>query len=135
VASEASAGSPEPQLGIFWHVPHQGSFIFIADSISLSEGESYGDCLTYPLGHHDVWEGWRRLGRAEFIQRQLPIAVITHEYEEFPRGRVVYETTNHQFIIYADRKILTAEKIDPIIERFNLAGRAWSLRTDLHYRT
>src|SRR5438045_3292981 len=80
----------EPRLGIFWLVDGK----LLIDSAPRGEGEQYGDHLTYPGSHIHVWERWRQVGKAP----------VESEYEEFPRGRVMYGTT---FALLADRHIET----------------------------
>ena len=49
---------PEPQVGIFWWV--KGKLVF--DATTLQEAEPYGDHLTHPRSHIDVWRTYRRTG-------------------------------------------------------------------------
>lgn len=101
----------------------------------LAQAEDYGDCLTYPRGHHEVWEEWRQLRVSGLDRKGLPRAIASHEYEEFPRGRIVYESRPRLFIIYADRKLFNPEIIGKIVERFALQDEIWTVRSDAHYRT
>jgi hypothetical protein len=84
----------EARLGIFWLVDGK----LLIDSAPLSECEQYGDHLNYPGSHIDVWEQWLRIGKVP----------APSEYEEFPRGRVIYSTrtSTRTFTILADRCIL-----------------------------
>ena len=68
-----------------------GPLLLVTDHTSLAEAERYGDFLTHLRGHHDVWKRWRRLGPAGLARRGLPAAIAWHEYEHFPRGRVVFD--------------------------------------------
>lgn len=81
-----------PKVGIFWLIADR----LILDASPLNEAEPYGDCLTHQKGHIDFWTEQQRLG-------ELPKEV---EYEEHPRGRVVFNTKTHRFMMYADRCIL-----------------------------
>jgi len=81
-----------PHLGIFWLVDGK----LIIDSSPLSEAERYGDHMNHPRGHVDVWPKFER-------SRRVPRG---SEYEEYPRGRVMFETTNESFTILADKCIL-----------------------------
>ena len=93
-------------VGIVWGVRYGGGPLRVAvDSTPLVAAEPYGDFLTHPRGHHEVWEGWRRLGPAGLARRGLPAAIVWHEYEHFPRGRVVFDTRSSRFTLYADRKL------------------------------
>lgn len=79
----------EPRLGIFWLLHGK----LLIDSVPLSECEQYGDHLNYPGSHIDVWERWRRLGKAP----------VESEYEEYARGRVMCQTKTNKFTLLADR--------------------------------
>ena len=51
---------PESHVGIFWLV--NGRLLF--DSTPLSKAERYGDHLTHPPSHIDVWTQYQRSGKA-----------------------------------------------------------------------
>jgi hypothetical protein len=107
----------------------------VIDSTPLSEAEIYGEFLTHPRGHYDVWENWRRLGPAGLASAGLPAAILWHEYEDFPRGRIVCHRETERFIIYADRRLQTAAFIRRIATAFALPPGRVDVRSDEHYRT
>lgn len=82
----------EPMVGIFWLMDTH----LIIDASPLTEAEPYGDCLTHRNSHIDYWTGQQRLGT---VPREV-------EYEENPRGRVVYNSKAQKFYFLADRCIL-----------------------------
>lgn len=125
----------EPSVGIFWGVPDGGRTVLVTDRTPLAQAESYGDCLTHPPGHHDVWEAWRSLGATEFRRRGLPPIIVTHEYEAFPRGRVVYMRGPALFTLYADRHLQRPATIANLVRLFGLAGERHAVRSDAHYCT
>src|ERR1700751_3922451 len=88
-----SLSTEESRLGIFWMLP-QGKLI--VDSVSLDQAEAYGDSLTHPRGHVDHWEQLQKAG----------IVDPDTEYEDFPRGRVGYDTRAKNYLLYADRCIV-----------------------------
>lgn len=110
----------EPRVGIFWLIEGKP----LIDSTSLSEAEPYGDFLTYPLGHDKVWE-----------QRQgAGVVPADTEYEEFPRGRVTYNSKTQQFTFFADRCIFKDKAVvGRIMSDMNLPGNT-RIETDSHYR-
>ena len=75
----------EPLVGIFWVVSGK----LVIDSTPLGEAEPYGEHLTHPRSHYEVWEQWRLGGRVPGES----------EYEEFPRGRVTYNTKTQRFTL------------------------------------
>lgn len=130
-----SGMTPVPSVGIFWGVPEGGRTVLVTDRTPLSEAETYGDCLTHPRGHHEVWEAWRRLGATALRRRGLPPVIASHEYEVFPRGRVVFMRGHGLFTLYADRRLQRPETIAELVELFALAGQRHAMRSDAHYRT
>jgi hypothetical protein len=118
-------------VGIYWGIPNPDhSWSILTDKSSLAEAEPYGDFLTHPRGHYDVWSGWQKLGNTALSKQGIPQAV-----EEFPRGRIVYETKTGQFIIYADRRLQRTEVVADIATLFSLAPGTFAVRSDEHYRT
>jgi hypothetical protein len=126
---------PPPSVGIFWGVPDGDRTVLVIDRTSLAGAEAYGDCLTHPRGHHEVWEAWRKLGATMLRRRGLPPAIAGHEYEAFPRGRVVYMRGPALFTLYADWRLQRPEAIAELVRLFGLAGERHAVRSDAHYRT
>jgi hypothetical protein len=50
----------QPRVGIFWLVGGK----LVIDSLPLSEAEPYGDHLTYPRSHLEVWTLFQKKGTA-----------------------------------------------------------------------
>jgi hypothetical protein len=107
-------------VGIFWLV--HGKLLF--DSTLLSEAEPYGDHRDHPRSHIDVWEQFQRLGKAP----------RESEYEEFPRGRVIYDSASATFTLFADRCILERKDlIAQITKELHLPHKT-KFDIDPHYR-
>lgn len=125
----------KPSLGIFWAVtdPH-GQTHLLAHPCALADGEAYGDCVTSPAAHYDTWEAWRR-GRPKPPLPLLAPIIARDEYEDWPRGRIVYEPASDRFVIYADRQLLTPLWLAQIKARFRLPPERTAGRSDLHYRS
>ena len=83
--------------GIFWLVSGK----LVIDSTSLDQAESYGDHVTHPRSHIDVWTQFQRIGK------------VPHEseYEEFPRGRVMHHPASGEFTILADKCITDRKEL------------------------
>lgn len=127
--------NPVPHVGIFWKVPHEGAFVLVTDSVPLTEAEVYGDCLTHPRGHYEVWGTWQQLGSRELKRRGLPIAILQHEYEHFPRGRVVCDLNGARFTIYADAELQSADFITRVVQALHISTGGYDVHSDSHYRT
>jgi hypothetical protein len=120
---------PNSFVGIFWAVQEQGSpATLVEHRCSLIEAEPYGTMLTCGHAHYDVWEQWRKTsGRA---------AIAASEYEEWPRGRIVYDRENDRFILYADAQILRdAALITAIHDKFGLPMERTDRKRDGHYQS
>jgi len=124
----------EPSVGIFWGVRDGRKLNLVTDHTPLSQAEAYGDALTHPRGHSEVWDAWQRLGPAGAARLGLPAAVSCSEYDEHPRGRIVYDTITKTFILYADRRLQTSAFLVRIIAAFCLPVARTVVRSDSHYR-
>jgi hypothetical protein len=90
-----------PSVGIFWKIDE----VLLIDRSPLAQAELYADCLTHPDDHYELWEGWRGLGAQKLRTLGYPTIIMTTEYEDWPRGRVVYDIPHALFVIYADRRL------------------------------
>lgn len=125
-----------PRVGIFWGTSDErGRMVLITDCTMLDAAEPYGVFLTHPRGHYEVWEHWRSLGTGGLARRGLPAAIAWHEYEDWPRGRVVLDTERREYVVYADRRLQTQTWIAELIRVFRFASQRFVVRSDAHYRT
>ena len=134
--TEPATGGDASYVGIFWGV-RDGTAILrlVTDTTPLVDAESYGDFLTHPGGHYEVWEAWRRLGPAGLAARGLPRAIAWHEYEYFPRGRVVHHSPTARFTVYADRALQADSTMTRILTLFRLERAQCDIKSDAHYRS
>lgn len=88
--SRRDAGAP--QVGIFWVV--NGRPLTFGDPVT--EAEPWGEFRNYREDHIHLWKSLQRTG----------IVPWDSEYEDHPRGRVVYNTRTDSFMFFADRCIL-----------------------------
>ena len=112
--------SGEPRVGIFWMLNGEP----LIDYAPLSEAEPYGDHVTHPRGHAEVWEQYQLGG---VVPREM-------EYEEAPRGRVMYNTKTRRFTLLADRCILKRRDMVAKIKKEMHLPRNTETGTDSHYR-
>ena len=99
----------------------------------LTADEPYGDRLTAPAGHYELWTAWRR-GRPKPPVPELAPIIATDEYEDWPRGRIVFDIPTQRFVIYADRALLTAPYLGAICAHFQLPPPV-DAHPDPHYRS
>jgi hypothetical protein len=76
----------------------------------------------------------QRLGADEAARLGLHAAISCSEYDEHPRGRIVYDTITDMFILYADRRLQTSAFTARIIAAFCLPVARTVVRSDSHYR-
>ena len=121
------------KLGIFWVFRGQ----LLSRTVSLTEAERRGNRLDSPLAHVSVWPG---LVAAHRKSRPL-LSVL--EYDEVPRGRVIFDIRTKTFVVYMDASLFctTGSRTSPVPKvaealrtTFDLQGRAVRFATDPHYR-
>jgi len=129
----AIAQRERPHIGIFWLVqtPEAEPRLLTA-GCPLNQAEPYGNCLTYGPGHYETWAHWRR---DRTVDPTLRAVVRSYEYEDWPRGRIVFDRPRDLFIIYADHKLLTPARIARITTRFYLPQERTDLQSDFHYQS
>jgi hypothetical protein len=54
------------------------------------------------------------------VEPALRAIVRSYEYEDWPRGRIVFDRARDLFVLYADRKLLTPATIARIATQFHL---------------
>jgi hypothetical protein len=86
----------------------------------------------YGLGHYETWDHWRRDRTVDPALRAL---VRSYEYEDWPRGRIVFDRSRNLFILYADRKLLTPAMTARIETQFHLPEERTEIQSDLHYKS
>jgi hypothetical protein len=127
--------SSEPHVGIFWQVHDAaGNPHLVFDAEPLATAEPYGDFLTHPRGHHDVWALWRRRGSRFLAARHWPLTILTTEYDAHPRGRVVLHIPANAFWLYADRRLQHPAFIAAVETTLGLAAEQCLVKSDDHYR-
>jgi hypothetical protein len=125
-----SAVAAAASVGIFWRV----AGVLLVDRSTLDEAETYGDCITHAAGHYERWEEWRALGGARLVSMGYPERIVLTEYDDWPRGCIVYETVARRFVIYADRRLQAPDTINAITVALGVGGAEVIVKSDLHYR-
>jgi hypothetical protein len=128
--------SQSPSVGIFWGIAEvTNQLALLTQRTTLLQAEPYGDFLTHPNGHYEVWEQLNELPLKVFRTHNLPEQIRMHEYEFYPRGRVVYEIEQKRFFLYLDSKLATESFVAAAKRWFCLADERVAVRFDEHYRT
>lgn len=122
-----------PHIGIFWVAQTKESEAkLLASGCLMDQAEPYGDCLTYGPGHYETWVQWRR---DKTVDPDVRAVVRSYEYEDWPRGRIVFDRSRDLFILYADRKLMTPEIIARIQAQFHLPEERTEVKSDFHYQS
>jgi hypothetical protein len=110
-----------PQVGIIYVIK---SNVYIEGS-TLRQAEEMGDFLGHPGTHYGYWEK---------LQKAYP-GLSTFDYVVFPRGRVVYNKKNKQFILYLDKDIVRNKKVvNRIMSDMSLPFESTKIEVDEHYK-
>jgi len=115
----------ESYIGIFWL--YQGTLI--CKKLPLTE--SHEDMLGLydsPFQHIQEWE-------SKNIYLANHPELIGTEYQEIPRGRVVYSNAKKTFTVYADKVCLNKKAKYLIINNFELPSENTLFKSDPHYQT
>ncbi len=121
------------KVGIFWRVQSAGAKpALLVDCVPVIEAERYGDFQTHG-GHYEFWCMLASLSVLQIRRQDLPDVAKWSEYEEWPRGRVVFHLPTKRFVLYADRKLQTPAMVDCIRQRFSLLPELTDIRSDNHY--
>lgn len=111
------------KIGIFWFYKNQ--VLGISHEFDLNNSDSLG-MIDSIYNHVSYWDELQN----EFSElRQI-------EYEDIPRGRVIFDKNKNKLIIYLDKKLLIKSKVSKICDFFDAEYDVNAiLRLDSHYKT
>ena len=130
VAPRSARAFTAPAVGIFWRLDN----VLVIDRSPLAEAEAYGDCLTHAAGHYERWLEWQALGGTALASMGYPTCIAFTEYDEWPRGRIVYERPKRRFVMYADRRLRGVDAIAALKVAFGLQEASVLVTGDPHYQ-
>lgn len=130
IAPKMALTHTRPSVGIFWRVED----VLVIDRSTLDNAEPYGDCITHASGHYERWEEWSVLSRAQRASAGFPDRIAYSEYDQWPRGRIVYEKPKRRFVLYADRRLQQPAIIEALRSAFGLEDAEVIVKSDAHYR-
>jgi len=110
-----------PKVGVFWS--HNGRIR--AGTALVKDGEDDGFFINYPFSHYQYWN---------ILQKNYPELKIL-EYDEVPRGRVIFSKEENMFLIYMDRALFSEKIKQKILREFALDKTKTRFGTDMHYTT
>jgi len=110
-----------PLLGIFWFFKGK----LLKAETPWEEGIEGPEAINAKDDHVNVWPT---------MQRQNP-ALRNLEYEEVPRGRVVFLKKPRKFCVYMDKQLHTPAIKRMILAQFHLPKSSTQFLSDLHYTT
>jgi hypothetical protein len=122
-------------VGPFWVVEADAQPAVIALTVPLERADTYGDMLTVDTGHLEHWSRLARRGALSLREARLPTAPVWSEYEEWPRGRVLYDRTARRFVVRADRQLHRPAFMRLIADRFCIETVSLTILSDDHYRS
>lgn len=104
-----------------------GAFYFIGNKIisndkDVREADSYGGYVNYS-SHWDLWRAFLR----EYPEYDF------FDYDYFPRGRVVFDSNKHKYVLYIDPKLNSPKYLDKIKSRYHLTSGSFIFGDDEHY--
>lgn len=121
-SSRSGAGIPSKgKVGIFW--VFRGGIL--AASFAVQDGEKYGDAINGLTDHVKYWPRF---------QNQLP-ELIDLEYQDIPRGRVLFMKPSQEFHVYMDKVLHNSKTKRALLKEFSLPPKSSRFRTDAHYTT
>jgi hypothetical protein len=110
LAPKTAVAPTPPAVGIFWRV----NGVLVIDRSTLDEAEPYGDCLTHAAGHYERWQEWQAFGTAQLAAVGYPNSIAWTEYDQWPRGRIVFEIPTRRFVLHADRRLQKPDVVDAL---------------------
>ncbi len=110
-----------PNIGVFWI--YQKCIYF--KSIEVSKIKAMNDLIDSDFSYYKVWDKISSKNNDFYL----------YKYEDIPRGRVVYDVENTQYIIYSNHDIVNLDEAQGlIIEAFNLDTTTVLFQYDAHYK-
>ena len=120
LAVQRSRMASVPEVGIFWLIDNK----LVADSIPWRQADIHGGFYNGKNDHAALWTT---------LQRLLP-QWKGLEYTDYPRGRVLFHSTEEVFLVYSSQAIFNSPKVRAmILAEFKLPLAATKFAADYHY--
>jgi len=108
------------KIGVFWVIDDKKIDGYREP---LESGEDYGDTIQPTFDHFSYWE--------ELILRYPKLKIL--EYDDIPRGRVVYNKKEKRFLILSSKEVLENKSLIKAISQFFEITGIPKLVWDEHY--
>ena len=112
---------PLPKVGLFWGYREE----LYHHSVDVASGEDDGSFVNGRYDHVDYWP------LLEQRHRHLRV----YDYEEVPRGRVIFIKDRGRYRIMCDKALITPLYLGLIREVFDLHEEETEVLQDMHYTT
>lgn len=110
-----------PHIGIFWIYKSQ---IYLK-SIQIDNIKPIDGFIDSDFAHYLVWDKISAQNSDFYL----------YEYEDIPRGRIVYDVKDRRYIVYSNEDIINSEEArNLIIEAFHLDNDRVLFQYDMHYK-
>ena len=120
LAVQRSRLASMPEVGIFWLIDNK----LVADSIPWRQADIHGGFYNGKNDHAALWTT---------LQRLLP-QWKGLEYTDYPRGRVLFHSTEEVFLVYSSQAIVKSPGMRAmILAEFKLPLGATIFEADYHY--
>lgn len=108
-------------IGVFWIYK---SKVYLK-SVNVQDVKAIDGFIDSDFAHYHVWDEISSQNKDFYL----------YEYEDVPRGRIVYDVNNLQYIIYSNRDVINSdESKKAIIEAFKLEAYKVIFNYDAHYK-
>ena len=108
-------------IGVFWIFDNK---VFL-ETQKLEDIKSINGFKDSDLSHYQAWDK---------VKTQHPKFYL-YEYEDIPRGRIVYDIEKNEFIIYCNKNTLQEDISKKLIsEKFKILNENMIFKEDEHYR-
>mgnify|MGYP000141191908 CR=1 FL=1 len=110
-----------PKVGLFWGYQKR----LYTHIVEVEQGRDDGVFVNGLYDHVDFWP--------HLVRKHRELGLF--EYEDLPRGRVIYCKETPCYRIICDKKLRTESYTQQIIDMFELVDVALEFMLDLHYTT
>jgi hypothetical protein len=115
------ASSNSNMLAVFWYI--NGNFYGAENTLKGDSVDSFGDFLQLDVDHFQIWPKYRRLAG---LDRNV-------EYDEYPRGRIMFNSKIHKFVVIGTASLtMNPDLQDKILSYYGLPNTT-IFETDEHY--